>query len=390
MKPKTLVLLAVAVGCGLVAMLGVQQAMQGGQQPPPKIETAKVLVALENIDTGSRLTTENVAFKERAIDSVPEDAIRTEEDFNQRAARVPLIAGDIVRKMKLTEKGEFGKSVQIPKGMRVWTINVDDTHTNCGLLKPGDRVDVLVTYQGVSDRGAPISKSTVLLEYVEVFATDNNTATKLDEKKDGSRAKNVSLLLTPEQVNFVALAQRKGTLQLSWRNKGDDEITKTKGVDEKLLEELEGSIGLQDNYHLYTNEERAPRGLFDEPKPVEPAPAPAPEVVHVPVAVEPEPAPEPPVPTWTVDVFSGNQMVPHEFEIRNGVPVAVQSQPPQGAAPVPRAPDRPVTAPVSGATKSTGGSTVGMDAKAMEEMMRTLGAGKASGRKSTGVDSLLQ
>ncbi|WP_437188238.1 Flp pilus assembly protein CpaB [Planctomicrobium sp. SH668] len=246
MKPKTLILTVVACACGLVAMLGVQQAMQGSQGPV-RIETAKVLVALENIESGQKLTAENTTFKSHPIGSIPEDAVIRPEDFDLRAAKVPLMVGDVVRKSKLTEKGEWGKSVAIPVGMRVISIPVDETHTISGLLKAGDRVDVLVTYQGRAMGGAAISKTKTLLEYVEVFSIDNQTANKIEEKQDAGHAKNVALLLTPEQAGFVILAQRKGLLSLSWRRRGDDELAQTKDVDEKLMEELQGTVGLHES-----------------------------------------------------------------------------------------------------------------------------------------------
>ena len=50
MKSKSLVLLAVAAGCGLVAMLGVQQMLSGSKQPAQvKI---RILIAKADIDPG--------------------------------------------------------------------------------------------------------------------------------------------------------------------------------------------------------------------------------------------------------------------------------------------------------------------------------------------------
>ena len=53
MKMKSLVLLAMAIGCGLVAMLGVRQVLSGDKGPA--VETAKVLVAVTNIMPGQPL-----------------------------------------------------------------------------------------------------------------------------------------------------------------------------------------------------------------------------------------------------------------------------------------------------------------------------------------------
>ncbi|WP_437229054.1 Flp pilus assembly protein CpaB [Planctomicrobium sp. SH661] len=308
MKPKTLFLLAVAAGCGLIAMLGVQQAMQS-KPVAVKVQTTKVLVALDNIDTGMKLTSDNTAFKEMATASIPEDAVRKEEEFQDRAAKVHFMAGDVIRKTKLTEQGEWGKSVAIPAGMRVIGIPVDDSHTISGLIRPGDRVDVLVTYQGRGERGSPVSKTKTLLEYVEVFGMDDQTASKMDDKSKGIHARIASLIVTPEQAGYVILAQRKGSLSLSWRRRSDDELAQTKDVDEKLMEELEGTVGIHDGDGSFYE-----RGRSHEEEPqIAEAQTPAQFLNETaePATVAQMPA----KPMWTVEIYNGNESVPQQFEL---------------------------------------------------------------------------
>lgn len=311
MKSKTLLLLAVAGTCGLVAMVGVQQAMLGNSTPV-KSETTKVLVALENIETGVKLTADNTAFKEMPVNSIYPDATREESEYRDRAAKVPLMAGDIIRKTKLTEPGEWGKSVAIPAGMRVIGIPVDDSHTISGLIRPGDRVDVLVTYQGRGERGTPVSKTKTLLEYVEVFGMDDQTASRMEENTKGLHAKIASLIVTPEQAGFVILAQRKGTLNLSWRRRGDDELAQTKDVDEKLMEELEGTVGITDNGD--GPDYRRSRGFTGEdPNPQVADAGSAQQFLNettTPTTVLP-PAGE----TWTVEVYNGNEAQVQQFQL---------------------------------------------------------------------------
>lgn len=311
MKPRTLVLLAVAGGCGLVSMLGVQQVMTAAPAKV-KVQTTKVLVALDNIETGIQLSESNTSFKAMPLSSIPEDAVTSKDEILERAAKVPFMSGDVIRKSKLTEKGEWGKSVGIPPGMRVIGIPVDDSHTISGLIRPGDRVDVLVTYQARGKRGGvPVSKTKTLLEYVEVFGMDDQTASNLDGKSKGVRAKIASLIVTPEQAGYVILAQRKGTLNLSWRRRSDDELAQTKAVDEKLMEELEGTVGVHDNglgdnydeeygYNAevgMAEQVQDPRQFLQE------------TTSEVPTAEVPS------VPTWTVEIYSGNNVVPQQFEL---------------------------------------------------------------------------
>ena len=229
MKPKTIMLLAVAGVCGLVSLLGFQ-AMQTGQKAP-KVEKARVLVVVDEIGAGSALNQDNVTFREIPVSSLPKDPVLNEAQYKDRSALIPMMAGDIVRMSKLTEPGVSGASSQIPKGWRVTTISVNDNHTNSGMLRPGDRVDVLVTYKTSAGR-ATSTKTKTLLEYVEIFATDNQTASKADNET--KKVKNVSLLLTPEQVNYVLLAASKGNLSLSWRHRMDDELVQVGDIDDAL------------------------------------------------------------------------------------------------------------------------------------------------------------
>lgn len=327
MKPKTLVLLAVAAGCGLVAMLGIQQAMQGGQKADaPKV---KVLIARAEIQPGVQLTDDLVGFEEKSVEAAGEDPVTSFEQYEERSLMYPVLAGDIIRQSKLGKKGEFTRSRQIPQGYRVLGIAVNDTQTISGMLRPGDRVDVLVNYQVPNMRGRPTTKSATLLKYIEVFGTDNKTVSDGATKQQEVKTKVVSLLLEPVQANILMLAQSKGTLGLSWRHPDDDEDVQGGAVDETLLSELRGldkmdeqSAPLHDDVDREpANEdiaEREPRqdlnNLLDDEdsQPTQPAP-----VVVVPAK-----------PTWKIQIYQGDAAVEQQFELPEPAPAAST----QGAA----------------------------------------------------------
>ena len=310
MKPKTLVLLAVAAGCGLVAMLGIQQAMQGGQgNASPKV---KVLVARAEIQPGVELTDELVGFQEMNVESAPEDAVTAFEQYEQRSLTYPVLGGDIIRQSKLGKKGEFTRSRQIPEGMRVVAISVNDTQTVSGMMRPGDRVDVLVTYQVRNVRGQMTTKTATLLKYVEVFATDNRTVSDGATKQQEVKTKVVSLLVQPMQVNSIKLAESKGSLALSWRHPDDDEDVEGGAIDESLLTELSGLDKVEDGGVPTYN--RGP-ALFDEGVAAEPQP----ELKNLldeqttvqPVVVVAAPS----RPTWSMQIYQGDSPLEQQFEI---------------------------------------------------------------------------
>jgi pilus assembly protein CpaB len=322
MKPKTLVLLAVAAGCGLVAMLGIQQAMQGGQgAAAPKV---KVLVARAEIQPGVQLTDDLVGFQDMAQEAVPEDPVTTFEQYEERALMYPVLAGDPIRQSKLGKKGEFTRSRQIPEGKRVFAIPVNDAQTISGMMRPGDRVDVLVNYQVPNMRGRPTSKTATLLKYIEVFGTDNKTVSDGATKQQEVKTKVVSLVLDPNQVQIIMLAQSKGSLGLSWRHPDDDEDTQGGAVDESLLAELKGLDKMDEQQPpLHAESDREPANedvaentpkkdltnLLDDgdSEPAQPAP----------VAVV-----APKKPSWKVQIYQEDVPVEQEFELPETAPAA--------------------------------------------------------------------
>lgn len=228
MRPKTLALLAVAAMCGLVAMLGVQQVLS--KQGDGTTEMGRVLVAKAEILPGQPLDENNVEFKDWPAGTVPEGAVSQKEQFQERTLKVRAFPGDLILEAKLDKKGNRSAASQVPKGKCIASVPIDSTMTGTGLMNPGDRVDVLVTYKPSTSRrdvgGIGMEVKTVL-ESVEVFAIDGVTdATMMARAGDLKAAaiKNVSLLLTNEQARLLKLAGdlSGGKLHLTLRGMNDD------------------------------------------------------------------------------------------------------------------------------------------------------------------------
>jgi pilus assembly protein CpaB len=243
MKMKSLILLAMAIGCGFVAMLGVRQVLSSENKPVE--ETAKVLVALTSIMPGQPLDDTNVAFKDWPKQTIPQGAVTSHEQYVERSLRVGAVPNEPIMAAKLNDKGVFGGSSEIPSGMRVATVPVTMTKTHSGLILPGDRVDVVVTYTmhhvtagQMNSQVGEIRKAKTILQYLEVFATDN---IRLSGSPNGDNkevsAKNISLLVTPDQYNLLMFAETKGQISLALRNRGDSADVHPRDVDETSFEQ---------------------------------------------------------------------------------------------------------------------------------------------------------
>lgn len=224
MRPKSLLLLALALGCGLVASIGISQVMDRGPAQQAKLETSPIYVAIHNINTGDPIDSAMISLQEWPKDKIPKGAISKLEDLQGRRPRTAIIEGEPILEGKLLEPGQMADPIrQITKGMRLKTIAVDAEKSAAGLLGPGDRVDVQLFVRKDQRTGVDTAKSKIILQNIRVFAVDQTVQRSADGGEEKSIAKTVSLLLTPDQASKLALAEQVGEISLIPRNPDDED-----------------------------------------------------------------------------------------------------------------------------------------------------------------------
>lgn len=304
-------------------MLGVRKALNKGDQA--EVETVSVLVAVNDLGAATILDETNTEFRAVPLESAPEDAITDRGQYLDRVLKVRALPGDWITMSKLSEPGESGLSTQIPPGMRVVTISVNQTTSHSGMMLPGNRVDVMLTYQSRSEQGTTERTRTVL-QYIEIFAVDkliDGAKTNINE----ANARNVSVLVTPEQAHLLLLAGKKGEIHLALRSNQDKEHIDDLAVS---ATELEGDTELAEFGRRSRREEL--KDLFERDKEngddpedddiraflesaangddPEPAVGPGPDQPPATVAVA-EPAPN----TWTMTIYAGGEATTHEIVV---------------------------------------------------------------------------
>lgn len=327
MRPKSLVLLVLALGCGLVASIGINQVMANRRVGPATDagEMTPIFVALGEIGIGDPLTAEMLKLEEWPKAKVPAGALSKLEDVEGRRCKQRFYPGEPILEAKLLAPGEKGQSPTdlIPKGYRVVSIRVDAVSSSSGMILPGDRVDVMVHVSENHGKGIPHARTQTFLQNVKVFAVDD-----LFSRNDEATvsAKTISLLVTPDQAELVMLAAQLGSVQLVMRSAADDTDEPTSGADVQEL--LSG---------VQSNQPGAPgtkEGLLSLLKPQEPEPAPAPPAAPAP-AVPAAPVQQP----FKMVLIRGPNAETLHFPDVDGPPE------PSGAAPAPMTMFAPPAAP---------------------------------------------
>ena len=146
MRGKSLALLGLALGCGLVASIGITQVMAKRGGDPVSDDTETIFVATKDVELGKFLTADVLRLEQWPKDKVPAGALTRMEDVEGRRTKTRLFAGEPILENKLFRKGDAntGPDSLVPKGYRAVSVKVDLSSGNAGMLLPGARVDVLV------------------------------------------------------------------------------------------------------------------------------------------------------------------------------------------------------------------------------------------------------
>jgi pilus assembly protein CpaB len=217
-------LLMLALGCGLVASIGITQVMakrnSGGLGNAG--ETLAIFVAMEDIPTGDLVTAEMLKLEEWPKDKVPEGALAKLEDIEGRRPKTKIWSGTVILDNQLLDHGESagGGAAQIPPGYRVVSVRVDDESGISNLIRPGDRVDVLL-YMKRNPGTVTETATKTIFQDIKVFAVNDIFDLERTEGQETFNAKTVSLLVTPQQMEKFTLASELGSIRLALRSHED-------------------------------------------------------------------------------------------------------------------------------------------------------------------------
>jgi len=231
MRPKSLLLLTLALGCGLVASIGISQVLdRQGKHGPAAVATEPIFVAKTDINLGDTLTEEVLNLEEWPKDKVPSGAVRELDKLVGRRPRTKIYQGEPILDMKLVAAdGRDDPAQQVPAGFRIVSIRVDAHNGGAGLLRPGDRVDVQIYAKKDPRSGITRTVTKTILKEVRVFAVGQEFRRDASED-DAPMPRTVSLVVTPEQADKLTLATRLGEINLIMRNPDDTADTHSDGA----------------------------------------------------------------------------------------------------------------------------------------------------------------
>ena len=222
MKSKSIFLMAVSLGFGLVAAIGITQVMGRSNKSGSVIEEKRqpVLIADQDIDANQELIVDMFREEEWPARLIPEGVVTTLEEIEGMVSVARVKEKGIVLQANLLDKDRV-REKRIPSGYKVIGIKLGADDHLYGLLEPGDLVDIMAIFRG--ENGDIASGTTrTFLRKVKVWSIGSRTR-KVDELElDTKGSTVVGLLVDESQSEKIIHAQRIAELKLAMR--GDEDI----------------------------------------------------------------------------------------------------------------------------------------------------------------------
>jgi pilus assembly protein CpaB len=263
---------AVALVTASVAAWAVYETVKRIPGRIVAVRQVPVVAATKALSAGTRISAENIKLIQWPAEAPLPGAHAEPREVIDRGLIAPVLPNEPITESKLAAlEAGAGLPPAIPPGLRAISVRVNEVIGVGLFVGQGTRVDVLATF---STEGGPIARAVV--DNVEIIAA----GTPYDAERAAAERRPipptvVTLAVTPEQAERIALVATNGQILLALRNPTDSGDVNTPGV------RLSG---------LLLN---GPPPVV-EPRPVvrRAAPPPPPEQV----AVAPPPPPPPPKP----------------------------------------------------------------------------------------------
>jgi len=232
--------LGLALAAALVISLGVTSVfyVRITRAQANRPQTRRVVAAKVALQPGTPISAVNLSEIDWPQNVALGGLIEKKDDVAGHVLGYAVAANEPVLRRDLAVGASLGLAAKIPDGMRAIAVKTNEVMNMAGFIFPGSRVDVLMTLRGENNNVSTTTARTVL-QNVQVLSTgakiDPDPTGKPESKPETVTV--VTLLVTPEQSQKLALAQTQGTIQFVLRNGGDSANPETPVVD---LAELTG------------------------------------------------------------------------------------------------------------------------------------------------------
>lgn len=195
------------------------------RQLPVKVTEAPpvpVVIAAHSVEKGTLLTPEMLTVVDWPASATLPGALDSAAAAAGKLVTVPLAAGQPVLAHQLKVQEHVGHGGEVPLGMRLLTISVDERLSIGYRLRQGDKVDIISVYKDSKGLHAEL-----ILQAIEVYALGEEDTAQTGR---GTEPRTVTLILSPDDALMVSVLAEEKSVRIALRATGDTELPAPKPV----------------------------------------------------------------------------------------------------------------------------------------------------------------
>ena len=197
-------------------------------QQAPKIPTSAVVVVAKDIDAASAIRADQLSVVQWPQNTCPKGGFTSVEELAGRVTTLPMNAGEPVLEPKLAPQGTpAGMVALVSPHKRAMTVKVDEASGVAGFIIPNNHVDVVMAINRGEYSNDPLAK--VVLTNLRVLGTGQKIIQKEPDGKP-QVVPTVTLEVSPEEGERLALAASEGHVSLVLRGQKDDAPVSSRGI----------------------------------------------------------------------------------------------------------------------------------------------------------------
>jgi pilus assembly protein CpaB len=228
-KFKPFILLGAALIVALITTVLIYSWLQKKTKvEKPEVQTRSVVVAAADLSPGTVLNKGMIKAVPFLKETLPDGCFADPAHLEGRVLISAIKAKEPIFETRLAPISvkDGGVAALITPKKRAIAVRVDKTIGVSGFIHPGNRVDVLVTLPAGK---IPVPTTKIVLENIPVLAVGVEIERKSKEEKP-SNVDVITIEVTPEEAEKLALAATEGRLQMALRNFSDTDDVLTKGM----------------------------------------------------------------------------------------------------------------------------------------------------------------
>lgn len=197
------------------------------------VEYVTVYVAAKTLPARHKITDGDLAEAKVTRDYLNPKAVLNKADIVGKRLKDSVIEGEQILRDRLVGNSDLTLAYNIPEGMRAVSININDQSNVSHLVRPGDFVDVIASFESEEEEEGENRKiypriTKIVLQNIQVLALGQDMS--VASEKLSEAPKTITLAVTPQDAENLVYINEYAVIMLALRPADSDEKANTQGT----------------------------------------------------------------------------------------------------------------------------------------------------------------